>query len=422
MSSSPCNGVPGKRFPLVTAGILSFAIVGCALMQRLGANLYSENFNIAQALYAGQGFANAVGPRTGPTAWNAPLYPLIQAGLLWLGEGSRDVVTIGLAVLQVAVLVATAWLVLAIAAQTTRLGPVVAAVILTLALAYHFYYWFMFAHDCWLALLSLDLVIAGVAWFRPLASWPRACCWGLCGGVCALINPSVAAAWGVMTLVLGVEQRRWLRPGIALVCAAAVLAPWTIRNYLVFGRLMPVKANLAYELFQSQCLSEDGLIHDFRRHPNFPDSREHREYRRLGEPAYLELKWQESTAAIAGDPLGFADRVANRFLATTVWYEPFFRTYEERRPWLLWARRLAFPLPFVALVLLVLSAARGQPLTSLQWAVIGIYAVYLLPYIVISYYERYMVPLLPVKTLLVLWAAERVVFGRHATDELTNPS
>ena len=39
----------------------------------------------------------------------------------------------------------------------------------------------------------------------------------------------------------------------------------------------------------------------------------------------------------------------------------------------------------------------------------GAYALYLGPYIGVSYYERYAMPLLAVKCLLVIWAADRLL-------------
>jgi hypothetical protein len=39
----------------------------------------------------------------------------------------------------------------------------------------------------------------------------------------------------------------------------------------------------------------------------------------------------------------------------------------------------------------------------------GVYVLYLSPYIAISYYERYAIPLLGVKVLLVVWALDRVL-------------
>jgi len=41
--------------------------------------------------------------------------------------------------------------------------------------------------------------------------------------------------------------------------------------------------------------------------------------------------------------------------------------------------------------------------------ILATYALYLLPYIGVSYYERYAMPLLAVKVLLVIWAADRLL-------------
>jgi hypothetical protein len=402
---------PARRFPFLPALLLGIVIVAGAVYGKLGANLYSENFNIAQAMVAGKGYANAIGQPTGPTAWSAPVLPLIQAGLLWAGEGNRAVVVAGLVVLQVCVLIGTGVLVVALAARTTqRLGAGVAATLFALGLLYHFFYWFQVAHDCWVILLVLDLLIAGFCLLEPLDRWPRAAGWGLIGALCALTNPAVGLAWGVLSLVLAVRQRAWSQLAVAALVAGLALAPWTVRNYLVFGHFIPVKSNLAYEMYQSQCLQADGLYQTTTAplHPSSAGSRERQEYRKLGEAAYLDRKWQQFREAVEADPWDFFDRVASRFLGATVWYVPFNRAQEARRPWLLWARRLTFPLPFLAMLFLIFSAAR-QPLQWPQGVVIGVYLLYLLPYIAASYYERYTVPLVAVKVLLVLWAADRLL-------------
>src|SRR4051794_28046494 len=109
-----------RRFPFLAGLVLSTAILGTARYAGLTANLVSENFNIAQALVAGDGYANATGTPVGPTAWCAPVYPFLQASLLWLGDGSRAFVQRGLVALHVTALVATALLVLALVRQTTQ--------------------------------------------------------------------------------------------------------------------------------------------------------------------------------------------------------------------------------------------------------------------------------------------------------------
>ena len=136
---------------------------------------------------------------------------------------------------------------------------------------------------------------------------------------------------------------------------ALVLTPWTVRNYLVFGRLIPIKSNAAYELWQSQCVTPDGLLQPsraFASHPYVSAGRQRQEYKTLGEMEFLDKKGELFRQSVAADPLDFIDRVACRFLGATVWYMPFNRVEETRRPWLLWVSRIVHPLPFLAAYIL----------------------------------------------------------------------
>ena len=47
---------------------------------------------------------------------------------------------------------------------------------------------------------------------------------------------------------------------IAAICSVITIMPWTIRNYLAFGKWIPIKSNCAYEIWQSQCLDDDGVV------------------------------------------------------------------------------------------------------------------------------------------------------------------
>lgn len=397
------------RLALLMA-LLASGIVGCAVWGGLHANLNGENFRIGRALSEGDGFANPTGDRTGPTAWCAPVYPSLFAGLLWLGEGEQRFIHRVIAVLQVGTLIGTVALVLTITRQTSRrLGAGTAAALLVAGLAFHAWYWFELATDCWLVLLVLDLLVAGISWGHPFTSVRRAAAWGILGGLSALVNPSAGLAWAGLSL-FDARGRPWQRSVTALAAALLILMPWTVRNYLVFGRWIPIKSNLAYELYQTQCLQDSGLFQarTARMHPSSPGSRERLEYRALGEVAYLDRKREQFLDSVKGDPLDFFDRVAERFFGATLRYAPFDAAAEERRPGALWARRLIHPLPFIALVVLLVGGL-FEPLGRAKWAVIGIYGLYLLPYVAASYYERYTVPLLAVKVLLVTWAADRLL-------------
>jgi hypothetical protein len=441
---SDCPVVPRRPIPFLAAIVLTTGIFACSIYanlsfavtntanyryfppfqpfvnQNMNNHLGAEYFHIARALVAGEGFANPFGEPTGPTAWMPPVLPAVLAGLLWLCDGNKDAVMAIVVFLQVYVLVGTGLLVLVLVRQTTeRLGAAVAAAIFFVGLLSYFHLCFQFTHDCWLILLAMDVLIAGFCWWQPLQRWPRAAGWGLVGGLCALINPVVAFTWGMFSLLIAWRQRAWSRLALASVVAGLTLAPWIVRNYLLFGRLIPVKSNLAYELFQSQCLQPDGLLRSttFGGHPYASAGRERQEYKGLGEIAFLERRKEIFLQAVAADPVDFLDRVASRFLGATLWYVPFDRTGEIRRPWVLWSNRLTHPLPFLALLLLVFTAAQ-RPLHGAQWAVIAIYLLYLLPYIGVSYYERYAMPLLGVKALLVIWAADRLLswLPRHSRE------
>jgi hypothetical protein len=384
----------------------------------------TEYARIARSLVRGKGFADPFGRPTGPTAWMPPLLPAFLAGLLWLSGGSDTFVLWAVLVAQVLVLAGTGLLVLALARRTAcKVGPAAAGAVFIAGLLCHFRMSFQWTHDSWLVLLALDLLIIACCWFRPLHAWRTAAAWGLFGGICTLVNPVVGVAWGAFSLVAAQRDRAWPRLAVAALAAVLTLAPWTARNYAVFGRLIPVKSNLAYELYQSQCLQPDGLIRrsTFAQHPGGGHTAEAREYDSLGESAYVARKAEQFRQAVWADPAGFLDRVAARFVGATLWYVPFDPPQEARRPWALWCSRLTHPLPFLALAVLILSALSGAPLRRAEWVVIGVYWLYLLPYVVVSYYERYAFPLVGVKVLLVIFAADRGLSLLFPPARVANP-
>ena len=424
-----------RRFPFAATAILVVGVYACALYANLsfavkdradyrffppfqrGVNanwnrdLGAEYFSIARSLAAGDGFGSPFHEKTGPTAWMPPILPALLASLLWAFDGDRDQVMLAVIFIQVHVLIGTGLLVVLLVRKTTpRVGTVFPAVVFLLALLLDFRLWFQHNHDCWLVLLSIDILIAWLCWFDPLGRWSTTPLWGLFGGICALINPIVALTWGVLSLPAARRSAAWSRLGVAVLVAGLTLAPWTMRNYWVFGCWIPVKSNLAFELYQSQCLPGDGLLQNttFGAHPIMGANRERRAYKALGEIVYVEKKSELFWRAMQTDPIDFLDRVAGRFFGVTLWYVPLNRAELANPSWGLWITRLTYPLAFLALVFLV-ATSLWRPLGWAQWIVIGVYLLYLAPYIVISYYERYSLPVVGVKVLLIVWAVERLL-------------
>jgi hypothetical protein len=312
--------------------------------------------------------------------------------------------------LQVSVLIGTGLLIVRLARDMApRLGAGLAVAAFLVGMLYHFHSWFQTSEDCWLVLLAMDLLVAGFCWWRPLHGQRRAAGWGLLGGLCALATPIAGFTWAVLSVLAGIRQWTWHSLALAWLVAALVVTPWTARDYLVFGRLIPVRGNLAYELYQSQCRIPDGLLGaQARGHPYDLASREGREYRALGETAYLDHKREQFWQSVSSNPLDFAERVGTRFLAATLWYVPFDRARGAEKPWVTWATRLIHPLPFLALPVILCLAVRHR-LPGGHRVALGIYLCYLLPYIGISYCERYAVPLFGVKVLLVLAATDQLL-------------
>ena len=372
----------------------------------LNDHLGGEYFNMAKSVAAGEGFSHPFDGPTGPTAWQPPVLPLFLAALLWVSNGDVDFVSMVVVLLQVCVLIGTGMLILALVRQTTtRIWTGVAVAVFLVALLCNFWLCFQYTHDGWIVLLSVDLLVAGLCWYTPLERWTSATGWGLFGGVCAMINPGVALAWGVLSLVSAIRNHAWRRFALAVVIAGLALAPWTIRNYLVFGRFIPCKSNLFYEMYQAHGLQYPA------NHPYHKNGKERREYERLGEAEFLDLKREQLMQAIDANPWTFVRRVSGRFLNATLWYAPFPSGAGGGRPWMVWMSRLTHPLTFVA-VLFLIGTAYWRRLHELQWAVIGVYFIYLLPYIGASYYERYGMPLLGVKVILVIWATDRLLSWR----------
>ena len=387
-------------------------------------HLAAEYNSIAGALVAGRGFADPFREQTGPTAWMPPVLPVVIAGLRWIAGNDMEAVTAMFVLLQDLSLIGTGLLLIALTRRTT--GQVWLTTFLYIGvLCFYFRLCFQFTHDCWIVLAALDVLIWGLVWLRPFeGSKRRAAVWGIVGGMCALVSPIVGLCWAVAALGCGLPKGRRSRFAIAVLLSMLTITPWIIRNWLLFERLIPVKSNLAYELYQAQIVQPGGVLQGniFGSHPYATDGEERWQYRKDGEMKFLDKKWNLFVKAVQENPGDFAERVANRFFAATLEYSPFNlseKTRGERgglfsyEAWVYRTSQLVYPLPFLALVVLLVSAA-WQPLSSAQWIVIGIYVSYLLPYILVSFYERYKFPIVVAEVALLVWGvhfAYRCIFG-----------
>lgn len=226
--------------------------------------------------------------------------------------------------------------------------------------------------------------------------------WGVVGGLSVLTSPVLGPVWAGLTVMLAASVKR-IRPFVfSVVIATAVVAPWIARNALVFHRFIPVKSNLAFELYQSQCLEPDGVLRDVTAlaHP-FLNEQERALYNESGEMKYLEAKRNAFFESVRESPLSYCKRIANRLLGATV----LFRPYESNHgPVSELLGKIIHPLPMVGMVLML--ANPGWAKDRRKVIALAIFIIYITPYILVSFYIRYTVPLLLIKLLFVFWGLE----------------
>lgn len=245
------------RGPLHAAVLaICAAVPGSIVASRLGlgsTGLYDGHIELASSLVHGLGYRfSAEEPLV---LHRPPLYPLLITPIAALPESAWRM---GLTVLH-SLLVAMA------SAQTFSIGrrwfgPTIAA-------------WgvLIFLCDPWMFSVlrttrtgfpELCLYLAVCAWFLEWAvnrdsppTWRQASLFGVVGGLLTLTHASklLTMAMLIATLVIVLALRRnWRAIGalaMAVLAMAAVIAPWTYRNYVVSGRFVPVATNAGFAYF-----------------------------------------------------------------------------------------------------------------------------------------------------------------------------
>ncbi|MCU0712918.1 MAG: hypothetical protein MUC43_12725 [Pirellula sp.] len=386
----------------------------------------AEYDTIAQAIREGRGFSDVFREKTGPTAWMPPLLVYFTAGVYWLAGDDRETVV------EVIVLCNTLSILLCslifVGFARSVGAPRLGIALLVAGLSADFSELFLRTHDTWLILLLLCLIWVGLqrVGHMSLQAKMQPLVWGFFGGFVALASPIAGFAWAASTAVQWFFQKGAESPVrsfqsfvsrlrvisrplmLAAIGSILVVTPWTIRNRIALGKWIPIKSNAMYEVWQSQVLDDDGVLDKASayQHPWGSNSPQRQRYVEVGEVMFIQERSEPTWRSIRENPLGFVERVANRFCAAALYYVPL----EPENERILWANRITrvyFPLPIIAFALL-LWFHKG-PLNSAQLATISLYLFYLGPYVMVSYYARYAAPLVIMKMLLVLHAYTAIV-------------
>lgn len=282
-----------------------------------------EMARIARSLVEGQGYSNPFGGHTGPTAWIAPLYPLLIAGVFKLCGVYSPLSAWMLLAINSVFSAATAWPVFSIADRCFGRRTAVWAAWLwalyppAMQFAVRWIWETAISTFLFTASVSLALRMRGIG--GNSAQDARLGHWLLFGGLwgaIALLNPTLllflpfCGLW-ILAGARG-RARALAHAALAALLFLACIAPWTGRNWRRFHAFVPLRSNFGAELYAGNGPGAMGfrwgaLI-------GLPENDpQHLLYARMGEIAYVRERGKLAKAAIAADPGRFARLSLKRF-------------------------------------------------------------------------------------------------------------
>ena len=313
--------------------ISSFWIVVVAFVLRLAyillAHTYKvkpdENYfsfgyemgRIGRALASGRGFADPFGAQTGPTAWEPPLYPYLIATVFKVtGIYSHS----------------SAFILLTINSLCSALTCIPIFLIARKCFSERVAVWSAWAWALlptvmywsvrWVWETSLAaLLLAVIFWLAlnmeeldGLTPWIG---FGLLWGIAALTNSSLLSFLPASGLWIWyrrskTRKRSLAGVGLASLFFALTIAPWLVRNYEEFGKLVLIRSNFGAELRLGNGPGADGTWMSYL-HPT-QNNLALRQYEQIGEIAYVAERKREAINFIRADYGRFAWISVKRFV------------------------------------------------------------------------------------------------------------
>lgn len=292
-----------------------------------------ESFRLARNLVEKGQYANPFVPLdTGPSAHVAPAFPALLALLIRVfGEKSVGIYAIKWAAAIVLCVQLALFPVFSKALGMGELNGVVAAGLWILAkvgLGWPLNHQavVMFGWDSFYT--ALLIAVAACCFRRYLDSSDgdtSRFAWALgflAGGLSLLSTTAGFIFFGWLAWLAWKDKLTFFKKShmVIVLIPVVVVAPWLVRNYLVFHRFIPVRDNLGLELAVSNndC-ARFGIQRNFetgcfqKEHPNV-NLDEAKKVLALDEPKYNDLRLQEAKRWIAGNPVRFAKLCAMRFV------------------------------------------------------------------------------------------------------------
>ena len=291
----------------------------------------NEVGNVAAALADGRGFCCLFRQPTGPTAWLAPVYPLLLAVLFKL-FGTLTLASFCAAVLLNGTFSSLACIPVGYAGQRIG-GPVVAALAAWI--------WAVFPSGIvmpfeWIWDTSLSALLgAALLWatlrLEDSPSYRQASLYGLLWGVSLLTNPALGSLLPFLFgwIFFRHVSAKTLRASpllLALGVSILVCTPWTLRNYVRFHRFIPLRSNFVYEFWSGNNEIFDEHSRAINRITRYEEVHL---YSQDGETEFLHEKWLKAVNFVRSHPGLYLELFGRRVVATWLGTETPWRDFSR---------------------------------------------------------------------------------------------
>ncbi|MGC2752019.1 MAG: glycosyltransferase family 39 protein [Candidatus Acidiferrum sp.] len=264
-----------------------------------------ETGNIAAALARGAGFSDVFRTNTGQTAWLAPVYPLIVAATFKLFGVFTVRAFFACVALNILFSAAACVPIFYAGKRIWGLGVASGAAWLWAIFPTAVMMPFEWIWDTSLSALLSAMILWATLTLTESERVRDWCGYGLLWGLALMTNPALGAllpfllGWAALR-GRGENRARWKRAGLAAGLTILCCVPWTVRNYIAFHRLIPLRSNLPFELWLGNNDIFDPDAHDGRM--SITRTEEARTYTRMGETAYMREKWRLATSFLESHP------------------------------------------------------------------------------------------------------------------------
>lgn len=219
---------------------------------------------VAANLVAGKGFVGGgwLGPEM-PTALNTPVYPLFLAGWLWIG-GPLPFLWV-----EISQAVLSALVIYLIGRIGSHFFEPIIGLLSALLLTFYpplVYFCKQISPAIFITFFTaLSFFCLTLLFIRP--TWQRTIITGLVGGVSLLAEPVLLLALPGVALIMWVWERKDVKREmlqkliVGALVGFSVILPWTIRNYLVFHRIVLLKTSFGLNLWLGNNPNATGFLY-----------------------------------------------------------------------------------------------------------------------------------------------------------------